>query len=433
MPARRPRSRDSSSAGANRLKSRRWCFTLHLRDGEGVEAGVPDEKHDAGAGLGSQVERSRGVQRSSVAGPQESDSEAEIPYELMSPYSRREVERRRLSSARSQEGEEGVSSQVHSRLGEPPSSPVPGVSRLPSVSSAAGVDGEGEWTFLQPQPSVLRSLLQDCKQILYYIFQLEQCPETSRYHFQGYLRFTGPKALSYVKSVFGDYSHVHCESAKGTEEQNIAYCSKEESRVSGPWEFGERAQQGKRSDIDTAREIVGNGGGMRGIIAEVGSYQAMRAGQLMLCYVEPGRDASIPKVVRWYHGRTGTGKTRAAVEEFPDAWVSTQDLKWWDGYDAHKVVIVDDFRKGHCRFSDLLRYLDRYEVKVAVKGGFRQLLADIIIITCPWAPDVLYSNREGEDVAQLTRRISEVRLFGGEPSEPPKDFPSASARHFRSS
>lgn len=405
MPARRPRSRDSSSSGANRLKSRRWCFTLHLRDGEGVEAGVPDEKHDPGAGVGSQVERSGGVQRSSVAGPQESDSEAEIPYELMSPYSRREVERRRLPSSRSQEAEEGVPSQVDS--------------------------DSGEWTFLQPQPSVLRSLLQDCKQLLFYIFQLEQCPETSRYHFQGYLRFTGPKALSYVKSVFGDYSYVHCESAKGTEEQNIAYCSKEESRVSGPWEFGERAQQGKRSDIDTAREIVSNGGGMRGIIAEVGSYQAMRAGQLMLCYVEPGRDASVPKEVRWYHGRTGTGKTRAAVEEFPDAWVSTQDLKWWDGYDAHKVVIVDDFRKGHCRFSDLLRYLDRYEVKVAVKGGFRQLLADVIIITCPWAPDVLFSNREGEDVAQLTRRISVVRLFGEEPSEPPKDFPSASARHFR--
>lgn len=132
--------------------------------------------------------------------------------------------------------------------------------------------------------------------------------------------------------------------------------------------------------------------------------------------------------MRWYHGSTGSGKTRAALEEFPDAWVSMPNGKWFDGYDAHKAAIIDDFRKGWCEYGVLLRLLDRYPLRVETKGGSRQWVPEVIIVTCPWAPDVLYGGDYYHDkIGQLLRRIGTIRLFG-DPVPAPDEASSASFR-----
>jgi hypothetical protein len=52
---------------------------------------------------------------------------------------------------------------------------------------------------------------------------------------------------------------------------------------------------------------------------------------------------------------------------------------------------------------------------VNVKGSFIYFRANLIIVTAPQAPDVMWSHRTAEDLGQLMRRITEVRHFGGEP------------------
>jgi len=264
---------------------------------------------------------------------------------------------------------------------------------------------EAVWS---PDPTAIISVLQGIGAV-FSVFQLECCPETGRRHVQGYVRFSKPVRMGALQRAMPG---GHFESAKAQEDENIKYCTKDESRVDGPWTFGESARPGKRSDISTVRDLVSAGAGMRNIIEEVNSYQAIRCAEVMLKYKEPGRKWK-PEV-RWYYGSTGSGKTRSAVEEFPNAWVSARNLKWWEGYDAHEVVIVDDFRRDFCTFHELLRILDRYEYRVETKGGSRQLLAKVIVVTCPWSPAVLYESRGAEDVGQLVRRIDEQRLFGEE-------------------
>lgn len=67
------------------------------------------------------------------------------------------------------------------------------------------------------------------------------------------------------------------EVAKGDEASNVKYCTKEETRVAGPWVFGERAQAGKRNDLARVREMLEEKKGMREIVQEASSYQSMRS------------------------------------------------------------------------------------------------------------------------------------------------------------
>lgn len=87
----------------------------------------------------------------------------------------------------------------------------------------------------------------DCQ---YIIFQLEK-GESGNVHIQGYVQFTKRASFTQVKDNFGRLvDGAHIEKAKGSAKQNKLYCSKEETRLKGPYEYGLMTSAGKRTDID---------------------------------------------------------------------------------------------------------------------------------------------------------------------------------------
>lgn len=188
-------------------------------------------------------------------------------------------------------------------------------------------------------------------------------------------------------------------------EQNKAYCHKQNKY----FEDGDPPKQGKRTDVEEAKAIITVGSGqMRDVVEACNSYQSCRMAEIYLKYKERVRDWK--PIVKWFWGKSGTGKTETAeLESAPDYWMSDRNLKWWEGYDAHENVIIDDFRKDFCTFHELLRILDKTRFRCENKGGSRQLLARQIIITSCYSPQEVYDTRE--DIYQLERRIDEVREF----------------------
>lgn len=87
--------------------------------------------------------------------------------------------------------------------------------------------------------------------------QLEQCPETARYHLQGFLVFPRKQRLSALKKI---HSTAHWEASRGSLESNEAYCSKETTRVANTetktWGIRPQNNQGKRTDLDDACELL---------------------------------------------------------------------------------------------------------------------------------------------------------------------------------
>lgn len=76
-------------------------------------------------------------------------------------------------------------------------------------------------------------------------------------HLQGYVELEKKSRLSAMKKLNG---RAHWEQCKGTQKQNIDYCTKEEGRLDGPWEYGDKNQQGKRTDLEMAVETLTDSG-----------------------------------------------------------------------------------------------------------------------------------------------------------------------------
>ncbi len=179
------------------------------------------------------------------------------------------------------------------------------------------------------------------------------------------------------------------------------------------YEDGSKPSPGKRTDIAAARDLLKNGAGMRTIVNEIDSYQACRGAELWLKYCEPMYTGGARKVF-WHYGATGCGKTWDAEHnpycEYGE-WFKPTTFKWWEGYDRHKVVILDDIRGDFCKFHEILMLTGESPFRVESKGGSRQAVYDVIYITSPNHPNQMWETIE--DKSQLLDRISEIRFYDG--------------------
>jgi len=220
-------------------------------------------------------------------------------------------------------------------------------------------------------------------------------------HIQGYLELNCQMTFNSLKKFM---PRAHMEARKGNSTQASDYCKKDGIFFTN----GLISKQGSRNDLDKIRQIA-NSEGMREVTA-IGNLQQIRVAEKFLQYNEIIRDWK-PEVI-WITGPTGSGKSRLArsILGNDDVYTKSDVSKWFDGYDAHENVILDDFRGSWMAFSDLLTLIDRYERRVEYKGGTRQFLAKRIVITSIMAPKDCYPN-VGEDIRQLERRIDTLTVL----------------------
>lgn len=248
------------------------------------------------------------------------------------------------------------------------------------------------WVFTlnNPDEFVPEVALKDIFKFL--IYQVEK-GENGTIHQQGYICFKVSQRITKLKKLI---PRAHWEIRKGTHEQAVAYCSKAETRVSGPHSFGDAPAQGKRTDLDAVKETIDAGGCLMDIADNhftsfvkyergIKSYMTMKA---------PKRETKSKVYVLW--GPTGTGKSFWCESEAPNAyWYYPQkDGKWWDGYEGQEDVIIDEFYGG-IMWSIFLRLLDRYPMNVEHKGASVNFNPKRIFITSNKHPRDWYPGKDG--------------------------------------
>jgi len=246
--------------------------------------------------------------------------------------------------------------------------------------------------------------------IRYLIQQKEICPTTQRLHIQGYIEFDKMMTIRQTKQILGE---CHLEKRRGSQEDAVKYCSKPETRAPGetPFTWGKKAQQGERTDLAKAAKLIEEGVEVKDIIQRDG--RMLRYINHLIKYkeiTEKPRNRDDPVFVEVIVGEPGCGKTRSVYDKEPDLFVLPEQQgssMWFDGYQGQEAVLFDDFYGG-IKYSTMLRLLDRYPLKVPIKGGYTQWKPKRIYITSNQTIDNWYKIK---DMRALKRRVGKFSIF----------------------
>lgn len=232
----------------------------------------------------------------------------------------------------------------------------------------------------------------------------EEVGESGTPHLQCYFQLRSKRTMRQLKHGVGD--RAHCEVARGSPEQNRTYCAKDGTFCEG----GQPRQQGRRSDVSGLVAKFRSGYSWEEAVesdpALVARYPRF-VDRLALKYAKP-REWAPEVYVYW--GQTGTGKSKRAFEEAQDPYVHSGG-QWFDGYSGESDVIFDDFGGSEFKLTYLLKLIDRYPMRVPVKGGFVNWVPRRVFFTSNYCPKEWFPNAKDEHVKALFRRFTKVIVF----------------------
>ena len=294
-----------------------------------------------------------------------------------------------------------------------------------------------------PTASQLQQIFTDIS-VLSAVFQLEKGENTGYEHWQVFLRFKNQKRFSTLKSQLtkNGLKTAHIESRKGTVEQAIKYCSKPETRLDGPYFFGDKidtdTKKGERTDLQKLRDkVLIEGMSFDEIMLEDESGSAARYTQYLRSLIrarDKRRTASFRHLsVMYLYGPAGVGKSRWALENNSDKSVyRVSDYSHpFDAYDGEQVLILDEF-DGSMPFTLLLNVLDGYSMELPARYENKYAKYTSVVIISNRRLGDLYTyliEDSPERLRALYRRVDRYAFMDSSQSIIDKSLPTIDNTH----
>lgn len=249
----------------------------------------------------------------------------------------------------------------------------------------------------------------------YFISCEEIAPTTGHKHIHIYVHFSQTYRIS--KKLMKHKAHI--EICKGSPKQNIAYIEKDGHILD---EIGERPTQG----IKTVKELK------EANIEDIDPHlynvkckiddKTKEEEQFLNMLEEIEKDDLKGPEIIYICGDSGKGKTykayKIALSKFDKKDIGKLTIE--NNFiqitnDKAKCYVIEEFRSSQIKAASFLQLTDKYGYTCNIKGSFKSIRPECIIIASIIKPEELYQNEEINK--QFTRRITQVINLGYDEEE----------------
>jgi len=230
----------------------------------------------------------------------------------------------------------------------------------------------------------------------YIVFAKEVAPTTGTHHLQGYCELGKQVRFNTLLATLP--KGIHIQPRMGTQSQAINYIkeplTKPQPAPEDLYEVGEPTTMGRAvgsAALEEARRLLTDNKPLDPRIHDIGTIRAYERLSKYWPISRRYSDGDISRI--WVYGPGRSGKTRRAYDlcaGLSTCKCDTAHKGWFDGYDNHEAVILDDYEpdpEDNVQFKLLLSLLDKYPLRVEVKGSTVKWDPKIVVITSqlpPW-------------------------------------------------
>lgn len=236
--------------------------------------------------------------------------------------------------------------------------------------------------------------------VVYLRGQQEHGGTTNYQHWQLVAVFRRPQRLAAVKTAFTNTTHAEPTTSPAA----YAYVWKDDTAVAGTrFELGRRPfRRNNATDWAAVRDAAIRGD-LRTIPDDIYIRHYHNLRRITSDHAKP---TPMERSVSVWWGPTGTGKSHAAwTAAGMDSYAKDPRTKFWDGYRGDINVVIDEFRGG-IDISHILRWFDKYPVRVEIKGSSLPLNANHFFVTSNIHPKDWYPDLDSDTLEALLRRLT---------------------------
>jgi len=288
---------------------------------------------------------------------------------------------------------------------------------MPSIRSRAALVTSFSELAIESFKSIGSDIMPDG--VGYMVGQVEKCPNTQKLHLQSFIQLKKEGSKTFYQSIIGDpVANVQFQKF-GDGEAMIQYCKKEDSRVEGPWEYGEFAKKGSnkrklREAVERSPERMEDEDPKvyRRVMARICQEEFVEKftfnhqkkawqDKLEVIISQPADDRKII----WIYGERGNeGKSTYAKKLFTEGWFYTRGGKVQDilyGYamkpKAHVVFDIPRSQKDYINYSVIEQLKDGLCTSIKYEPIMIARFQPIhVVVMANFKPNM------GEDSAQLS-------------------------------